>query len=261
MTSGNDGAAPRSVRPARPEDAGAIGDIQAQTLAVTLAVGLEVTPAVLPSEVRAMLVPEQFAAAWEAAISEPPTPRHHTLVAVDDEEVVGFAAIVPADQILDVTPAGPIDERDAAEAAEVVPQAPRPQAPSGTGAADSAREAFEQRVADGATLGAPQPSQEELAAASAERDAREVRPRVVAEIVALEVPAKFGRRGHGSRLVAACVDLARQEGATHVQTWAVQGEESRVRFLDACGFAPVGLRRVSDVGGKRLVELAWYAEL
>ena len=75
------------------------------------------------------------------------------------------------------------------------------------------------------------------------------------------MPAESGRRGHGSRLAAACVDLAREEGATHVQTWAVQGEESRARFLDACGFAPAGLRRASPIGEKRLVELAWYAQV
>jgi GNAT superfamily N-acetyltransferase len=83
----------------------------------------------------------------------------------------------------------------------------------------------------------------------------------VAEILALEVPAAHGRRGHGSRLLAACADLLRQQGATRVQTWTVQADESRTRFLSQAGFAPAGLRRSIDVGGDEVVEICWYADL
>ncbi|MHB1063382.1 MAG: GNAT family N-acetyltransferase [Georgenia sp.] len=83
----------------------------------------------------------------------------------------------------------------------------------------------------------------------------------VAEILALEVPAEYGRRGHGSRLLAACADLLREQGARRVQTWAVQGDDARTRFLDQAGFAPAGLRRTLDVGGTPVTESCWYAEL
>ena len=83
----------------------------------------------------------------------------------------------------------------------------------------------------------------------------------VAEILALEVPAAHGRRGHGSRLLAACADLLRQQGATRVQTWTVEADESRTRFLSQAGFAPAGLRRSLDVSGDEVVEICWYADL
>jgi GNAT superfamily N-acetyltransferase len=37
-----------------------------------------------------------MAAGWHSAITAPPTPRHRVLVAVDDDRVVGFAAVAPA---------------------------------------------------------------------------------------------------------------------------------------------------------------------
>lgn len=83
----------------------------------------------------------------------------------------------------------------------------------------------------------------------------------VAEILALEVPAAHARRGHGSRLLAACADLLRDQGTTRVQVWAVEGDESRARFLAEAGFAPAGLRRRLQVGAAELVETCWYADL
>lgn len=86
-------------------------------------------------------------------------------------------------------------------------------------------------------------------------------PEVVVEILALEVPAEYGRRGHGSRLLAACADLLRDQGVHRVQTWAVQGDDARTRFLSQAGFAPAGMRRTLDVGGTPVTEICWYAAL
>lgn len=83
----------------------------------------------------------------------------------------------------------------------------------------------------------------------------------VAEILALEVPAAHARRGHGSRLLAACADLLRDQGTARVQVWAVDGDESRARFLSEAGFAPAGVRRRVQVGATELVETCWYADL
>jgi GNAT superfamily N-acetyltransferase len=110
----------------------------------------------------------------------------------------------------------------------------------------------------------PEPESDGAAAGGTEQagDATEgVGAGAVAEILALEVPAAHGRRGHGSRLLAACADLLRQQGAARVQTWTVQADESRTRFLSQAGFAPAGLRRSIDVGGDEVVEICWYADL
>ncbi|MFC7405300.1 GNAT family N-acetyltransferase [Georgenia alba] len=90
---------------------------------------------------------------------------------------------------------------------------------------------------------------------------REPEPGDVAEILALEVPAAEGRRGHGSRLLAACADLLRQQGTGRVQAWVVQADEARTRFLAQAGFAPAGLRRTLDVAGEEVAEVCWYADL
>ncbi|MDD9206040.1 GNAT family N-acetyltransferase [Georgenia sp. 10Sc9-8] len=107
------------------------------------------------------------------------------------------------------------------------------------------------------------PATAEGAAAPAPEEQDEPAPPAgtVGEILALEVPAAHARSGHGSRLLAACVDLLREQGATRAQTWAVRDDESRTRFLSSAGFAPVGVRRSLDVGGAEVVEICWYAEL
>lgn len=106
------------------------------------------------------------------------------------------------------------------------------------------------------TPGAAGPEDGAAAGADAAPD-----PGQVGEIVALEVPAADGRRGHGSRLLAACADLLREEGARRVQAWVVQADEARTRFLAQAGFAPAGLRRTLDVGSHEVVEVCWYADL
>ena len=189
-----------SVRPAVPEDAGAIGDVHARTLRASLAAGVGHD---LGAEIAAAIDPAALGASWAAAIEAPPSPRHRVLTALAGAQVVGFAAFAPAEVPVEV---------DVADDARSDP-------------------------ADGAGPGA------------------------VAEILALEVPAAHARRGHGSRLLAACADLLRQQGAARVQTWTVQADESRTRFLGEAGFAPAGLRRSLDVGGEEVVEIWWYADL
>lgn len=50
----------------------------------------------LPAVVRARLEPSARAE-WAEALERPPTSAHHLLVATADEQVVGFAAVEPAD--------------------------------------------------------------------------------------------------------------------------------------------------------------------
>lgn len=63
------------------------------------------------------------------------------------------------------------------------------------------------------------------------------------EVSALEVDPDHWRAGHGSRLLAACVDLARADGARHVRTWVLDGDTAREQFLTGAGLGPDGARR------------------
>lgn len=55
------------------------------------------------------------------------------------------------------------------------------------------------------------------------------------ELLTLEVAPASQRAGHGSRLLAAAVDLLREDGAAHVQTWVLDGDTGREQFLAAAG--------------------------
>ena len=70
------------VRPARAEDLTAIGQVQAATMLASLEAGHTAEhSAPLPQGVRAMIAAPVIAAGWEAAVTEPPSPEHHVLVA------------------------------------------------------------------------------------------------------------------------------------------------------------------------------------
>ncbi|MEE6280293.1 GNAT family N-acetyltransferase [Georgenia sunbinii] len=81
------------------------------------------------------------------------------------------------------------------------------------------------------------------------------------EILALEVVADHTRHGHGSRLLAACVDLATDAGAGTLLTWATDDDDPRTRFLHSAGFAPGGLRRELPTPGGTIVEHCWYTRV
>ncbi len=86
------------------------------------------------------------------------------------------------------------------------------------------------------------------------------------EVVALEVDPDARRGGHGSRLLAACVDVARDGGATHLQTWVLEGDAAREQFLGAAGLGPDGAARelglrAEDGGARPVVERRWVAEI
>ena len=80
------------------------------------------------------------------------------------------------------------------------------------------------------------------------------------EVTALGVEPDSQRRGHGSRLLAAAVDLARQDGAKALVAWAVRGDESVSRLLASVGMAPTGAHRVLSVG-EGITEDCWVASL
>lgn len=74
------------------------------------------------------------------------------------------------------------------------------------------------------------------------------------ELVALDVAPEFQRRGHGSRLLSAVVDLARDAGAHHLGAWTMTHDPARKSFLEGAGFAEAGLRRRLALPGDREAE-------
>lgn len=86
------------------------------------------------------------------------------------------------------------------------------------------------------------------------------------EVVALEVDPDHQRGGHGSRLLTACVDLAREHSAVHLQTWVLDDDAAREQFLAAAGLGPDGTRRelgvgADDDGTRTVTEHRWVAEI
>lgn len=76
-----------SVRTARPEDAERVARVQLSTWRTAYA---DLLPAA------ALDVPEvQAAALWLGAVESPPTPQHRLLVAMERDDLVGFAASGP----------------------------------------------------------------------------------------------------------------------------------------------------------------------
>ncbi|HUX69402.1 MAG TPA: GNAT family N-acetyltransferase [Cellulomonadaceae bacterium] len=81
------------------------------------------------------------------------------------------------------------------------------------------------------------------------------------EVVALEVLPSAQRGGHGSRLLAAAVDLLREDGLVHVATWVLDGDTAREQFLTDAGLGPDGAARALATGIREVVERRWVAEI
>jgi GNAT superfamily N-acetyltransferase len=88
------------VRAARGSDAAALADLQ-------LDCWQEAYAGVLPPEALAGMGAgrDQIVERWRSSVADPPGPRYHALVAVDGAEVVGSAALGPAEEPTDLNPA------------------------------------------------------------------------------------------------------------------------------------------------------------
>lgn len=62
-------------------------------------------------------------------------------------------------------------------------------------------------------------------------------------IVSLEVAPVDQRSGHGSRLLAAAVDMLRGDNAQEISVWILPSDDARVRFFSQAGFGPDGATR------------------
>lgn len=80
-------------------------------------------------------------------------------------------------------------------------------------------------------------------------------------IEVLGVLPRWGRRGHGGRLVARCADLLRRAGAERGAWWAVESDPSVTAFLSGIGWSPTGRRRVLDTGSGSFAEAEYAGTL
>jgi hypothetical protein len=84
--------------------------------------------------------------------------------------------------------------------------------------------------------------------------------RVVA-VTELLVEPRWGRRGHGSRLLAASVAGWRGDGFAVAVAWALRGDVATVRFLTSAGWAPDGASRALDVEDLLVPQIRLQARL
>lgn len=102
-------AAQDAVRLAKSEDMPAWGQIQAQAMHADLQSHLgQVGPQTL-----ALIDPGEIAKAWQQALENPPSPKHHLLSAVSGTEVVGLAAMAPAPEMLFKPKQSPLADKNA----------------------------------------------------------------------------------------------------------------------------------------------------
>ena len=167
------------VRPASPDDAGEIARIQLTTWRHAYG-------RILPQHVVDSIDKAWVTRRWQAAIEDPPSPRHRVLVAVEQAEqayLVGFVAT------------GEVDE----------------------------------------TALAPDEEAEKL-----------LRPDM-ASVTDLLVEPRWGRRGHGSRLLAASADLWREDSFTTAVAWSFEADVAMRSFLTSAGWELDGAARALDV--------------
>src|SRR5436305_1418729 len=83
----------------------------------------------------------------------------------------------------------------------------------------------------------------------------------VAAITELLVEPRWGRRGHGSRLLAAAVDLWRSDGFSTALAWVYEQDAASLAFLTGAGWEPDGARRALDVDDLLVPQLRLHVSL
>ena len=86
-------------------------------------------------------------------------------------------------------------------------------------------------------------------------------PAITAELSTLLVEPRWGRRGHGSRLVAASVDHWRGDGVTHAVTWAWERDPATRSFLTTAGWELDGAARGLDTGPRVQRQLRLHTDV
>lgn len=83
----------------------------------------------------------------------------------------------------------------------------------------------------------------------------------MSDVSTLLVEPRWGRRGHGSRLLAAAVELVRAQGVVRLRTWLPEADQVSASFFESAGWEPDGWARTLDTGGTPLRELRWHTLL
>jgi GNAT superfamily N-acetyltransferase len=83
----------------------------------------------------------------------------------------------------------------------------------------------------------------------------------MAAVTDLLVEPRWGRRGHGSRLLAACVDLWRTDGFTTAVAWTFVDDRATRRFLASSGWALDGASRCLDIDDLLVPQVRWHVAL
>ena len=83
----------------------------------------------------------------------------------------------------------------------------------------------------------------------------------VVAVTDLLVEPRWGRRGHGSRLLAACVDLWRDDGFKSAVAWVYDADQVMRRFLGSAGWEPDGATRALDVDDMLVPQLRLHVGL
>jgi GNAT superfamily N-acetyltransferase len=82
-----------------------------------------------------------------------------------------------------------------------------------------------------------------------------------AAITELLVEPRWGRRGHGSRLLAACVAGWRESALRTAVAWTYEDDPATRKFLGSAGWAPDGARRSLDVDDLLVHQLRLHTDL
>lgn len=86
-------------------------------------------------------------------------------------------------------------------------------------------------------------------------------PQAWGEIGTLLVEPRWGRRGHGGRLLAAAAGALRGAGARYGQAWVPEKDEASRRFYGRAGWEPDGTVRGLDTGDGVLREVRFTGAL
>ena len=79
----------------------------------------------------------------------------------------------------------------------------------------------------------------------------------IGEVEVLYVLPRWGRRGHGGRLLAGAAAELRRAGATTAQWWIPESDKATRTFLMSAGWSADGVRRELDTGAEPLFEIRY----
>jgi GNAT superfamily N-acetyltransferase len=86
-------------------------------------------------------------------------------------------------------------------------------------------------------------------------------PTTTAELGPLLVLPAMQGKGHGSRLLAAAIDLLRADGVSRAVCWVFQGDSGAQTFYETAGWALDGTTRDLDAAGTLVREVRMHTDL